>query len=149
MVVEMVRNLIEPTIINLQAHIDDRGILWQIFDQEIDLKRIYIIRNHKAGTIRGFHSHKQETKIYFVSQGVAKFIILDPSGVSIKKTYVLSDKNPTIIYIPPTYPHGWINLTDDTILIGLSDKSLEESIKDDIRFEPFILGKEIWKVKSR
>jgi hypothetical protein len=40
-------------------------------------------------------------------------------------------------------------LEDNTILIGLSNKSLEESLSDDIRIDPFAFGKEIWETKPR
>jgi len=61
----------------------------------------------------------------------------------------LSSKNPTVLIIPPRYDQGWISLEENTVLIGISNKSLEESLKDDIRTDPFTYGREVWNVKAR
>jgi len=129
------------------ANLDDRGVLWQIYEDgdPIKVKRIYVIRNWKKGIIRGFHEHKKEWKAYFVVQGAAKFVFKDKEGIH---SEILSDKDARIIKIGPNTPHGWMSLTDDTILIGMSDKTLEESEKDDIRTDPFKFG-DVWSVKGR
>jgi len=111
------------------------------------VKRVYVVGNFSRGTVRGFHKHLEEWKCYFVSSGAAKFIAVDDEkNVS---AFLLSSKNPTILIVPPGYFHGWVSLGEDTILIGMSNKSLEQSLKDDIRTDPFTFGKEIWEVKAR
>ena len=111
------------------------------------MKRIYVVGNFDKATIRGYHMHKNEWKCYFVATGSAKFVLVDEN----KKvsTYVLSSKNPSVLLVPPKCYHGWKSLENNTLLIGLSDKSLEEALKDDFRMDPFTFGKDVWEVRSR
>ena len=82
-----------------------------------------------------------------MTKGSAKFVVIDEDKHS--SNYVLSSKNPTVLIVPPKYFHGWISLEDNTLLIGLSNKSLEDSLTDDMRLDPFSYGKELWDVKAR
>jgi len=139
----------KPEQINITCHTDDRGVLYQIYGSYKfpELKRIYVVGNFGKGTIRGFHKHEEEWKGYFVTNGSAKFVVADEDRNL--STYVLSSKNPTVLIIPPRYDQGWISLEENTVLIGISNKSLEESLKDDIRTDPFTYGREVWNVKAR
>jgi dTDP-4-dehydrorhamnose 3,5-epimerase-like enzyme len=141
----------KPEQIDVRCHVDDRGFLYQIYGNYSskfpDVKRIYVVGNFSKGTIRGFHKHMEEWKCYFVVNGSAKFVLVnEDKNIS---TYTLSSKNPSLLIVPPKYSHGWISLEDNTLLIGLSNKSLEESLKDDFRMDPFTFGKDVWKVKPR
>ena len=142
---------LKPLLINLECYIDDRGFLYQIYGQYKDvfpeLKRVYVVGNFSKGIIRGFHKHLNEWKGYFVVLGSAKFVTVDENKNI--ATYILSMRKPAVLIVPPNYYHGWVSLEDNTILIGLSNKSLEESLSDDIRIDPFTFGKEIWETKPR
>jgi len=142
---------LKPILINLECYIDDRGFLYQIYGQYKDvfpeLKRVYVVGNFSKGIIRGFHKHLYEWKGYFVVLGSAKFVTIDENKNI--GTYILSIRKPAVLIVPPNYYHGWVSLEDNTILIGLSNKSLEESLSDDIRIDPFAFGKEIWETKPR
>ena len=46
----------------------------------------------------------------------------------------LSDKKPSILYIPGGFVNGFMSLTDDMKLMFFSPATLEESLKDDFRF---------------
>ena len=133
------------------CHVDDRGFLYQIYggytDKFPDVKRIYVVGNFGKGTIRGFHKHEEEWKGYFVLMGSAKFVVVDED----KKvsTHVLSSKNTSVLLVPPKHFHGWISLEEKTMLVGISNKSLEESLRDDSRIDPFAYGREMWDVKAR
>lgn len=137
--------------LEIKCHVDDRGFLYQIYgsysNKFPEVKRIYIVGNFNKEVIRGFHKHMDEWKCYFVTTGSAKFILVD--GDKNISTYILTSRNPSILIVPPKYFHGWKPLEDNTLLVGLSNKSLEEALKDDIRIDPFTFGKDIWKVKSR
>mgnify|MGYP000450276528 FL=1 len=43
--------------------------------------------------------------------------------------------NSGLIYVPPGYANGAMNITEDSEIMYFSNLSLEESAKDDIRFE--------------
>lgn len=142
---------VKPEQVALTCHVDDRGFLTQIYGNYNEkfpaAKRIYVVGNFGKGTIRGFHKHEREWKCYFVCNGSAKFVVVDKKkGVS---AYTLSSKSPTVLIVPPTYFHGWLSLEDNTMLIGISNKSLEESLEDDARIDPFSFGKDAWEVKAR
>jgi len=141
----------KPEQLEIQCYIDDRGFLYQIYGNYEgkfpELKRVYVVGNFGKGIIRGFHKHKEEWKGYFVVSGSAKFVVVDEDkNIS---TYILSPRRPYVLIVPPGYFHGWISLEENTILIGLSNRSLEHSLKDDIRIDPFTYGKEVWEVKPR
>jgi len=141
---------LQPKQIPLECHVDDRGFLYQIYGNYNGFpqaKRIYVVGNFGSGTIRGFHAHKEEWKCYFVAQGAAKFVLVDESNKI--KTYILSSKAPSVLLVPPKFSHGWVSLENNTLLIGLSNKSLEESLRDDVRTDPYKYGKDVWEVKPR
>jgi dTDP-4-dehydrorhamnose 3,5-epimerase-like enzyme len=144
-------DLSQPRSVPVKCHVDDRGYLYQIFGDYPgilpELKRIYIVGNFKKGTIRGFHKHNQEVKAYFTVRGAAKYVVVNPDSTI--TSYILSTRDPTVLIIPPTYPHGWVSLEDDCLLIGLSNKTLDESLRDDIRIDPFAFGHAVWEVKPR
>jgi len=93
----------ELKIRKIQGHLDDRGILYQPYAREYDLKRIYVIRNWKANIIRAFHKHNEEFKAYFVVQGTVKFIVIINDKPQV---FILSDKELSVLEIPPKYLHG-------------------------------------------
>ena len=53
-----------------------------------------------------------------------------------------------MLAVPPEHYNGWVSLEDDTVLIGLSDKTLDETLKDDYRIDPFTFG-DVWSAKAR
>ncbi|MGC9094156.1 MAG: WxcM-like domain-containing protein [Candidatus Bathyarchaeia archaeon] len=141
----------KPEQITINCHVDDRGFLYQIYGNYEgkfpEVKRIYVVGNFGRGVIRGFHKHMDEWKCYFVVNGSAKFVVVDNNkNIS---THILSSKSPSVLIVPPKHFHGWVSLEENTTLIGISNKSLEESLKDDIRVDPFTFGKELWEVKAR
>jgi dTDP-4-dehydrorhamnose 3,5-epimerase-like enzyme len=141
----------EPVLIPIACHVDDRGFLYQIFGDYVgefpDVRRIYVVGNFARGVIRGYHMHKQETKGYFVVSGSAKFVAVKDDER--KHTFVLTHRNPSVLLVPPQNYHGWVSLEDNTVLIGLSDRTLEQSVSDDYRTDPMKFGGDVWKVEPR
>jgi len=138
-------------LVSIETHVDDRGFLNQIFESTKNLfpevKRIYVVGNFGKGVTRGLHMHKREWKYFYVVKGAAKFVAVK-EGEESPEIMVLSEKNPSILVVPPGYYHGWMSLEEDTVLIGISNKTLEESLKDDIRVDPNKFG-DVWSVKPR
>jgi dTDP-4-dehydrorhamnose 3,5-epimerase-like enzyme len=141
----------EPKKIPIKLAIDDRGCLWQLFDikgSEISfdgteyinippIKRIYKVENFSKDIIRGMHFHKKEWKFFIVIMGSAKFVISPTQTINEKtQVFVLSDRRPEVLIVPPGYYNGWKALEEKTILLGMSNFSLEESLKDDFRIPP-------------
>lgn len=137
-------------LVPTKSHVDDRGFLYQIFQSTDNLfpeiKRIYIVGNFDKAVVRGFHKHLEEWKYFFVAAGSAKFVLVDENNKI--NNYVLSSKKPHVLVVPPKIYHGWVSLEDNTLLIAISDKTLEESEKDDYRKDPYTFGN-VWSVKGR
>jgi dTDP-4-dehydrorhamnose 3,5-epimerase len=61
--------------------------------------------------------------------------------------YVLTAKKPSILLIPAGFANGFMSLTNDTKLLVFSDKTLEETQGDDIRYPARYW--DIWTVAER
>jgi len=143
----------QPKLIELEAKVDDRGFLYQVYQAAPDLpeiKRIYVVGNFSKGTIRGFHKHEVEWKLFFVARGSSKMVLVREreEGPPEIQTFILTTKRPQLIVVPPRYYNGWMSLEDETLLIGLSTLTLEESLRDDFRVSPYKFG-DVWEVKPR
>ena len=133
---------------------DDRGEVSFVNDFKFkDVKRFYCVQNHKSGFIRAWHAHKKEAKYVSVISGSALIgaVKIDdwenPSKDNQTFRYILSSKQPSILYIPQGYANGFMSLNNDTILIFYSTTSLEESLDDDYRFDSRFW--DIWNVIER
>jgi len=136
---------------------DDRGYV--SFINELDLskyKRFYLVENHSKGYIRAWHGHEHESKAVLCLQGAARIGIVElPPAFSSKppesipEMKVISATNPEAIIIPAGYANGAQTLTDDCILMYLSDKTVEESKGDDHRYNWDCWDTDCWGVDFR
>ncbi|MCK5087021.1 MAG: dTDP-4-dehydrorhamnose 3,5-epimerase family protein [Melioribacteraceae bacterium] len=131
-----------PKLIKGGLAVDDRGVVSFVNDFNFqDVKRFYAIENHKQGFIRAWHGHKNEGKYVLLSKGSALVCAVEidnwenPSKNLEVHRFVLSDKNPSVLFIPKGYANGFMSLSEDTKLIFFSTSTLEESLGDDFRFE--------------
>jgi len=111
------------------------------------IARVYDVRNFEPGTIRGFHLHRREWKAFHVAVGAAKFAVRREGGGELL-TFVLTDRNPRLLVVPPGHYNGWRALEPNTLLFGFSSATIEESLRDDERVDPFHFG-DCWKVQGR
>lgn len=145
-------------IINGGFAVDDRG--WINFANDFNfseygVKRFYQVQNFSTSTIRAWHAHKNEAKFVYVAEGSAIFgaVKLDnfdtPSKDLEINRFILSEKNPEVLFIPPGYANGFRALEKETRVIFFSTNTLKESQKDDYRFPADYWGEEFWEVKNR
>ena len=148
-------------IIRGNISIDDRGFVRFVNDFTFkDIKRFYQVSNHEKGFIRAWHGHKIEGKYAYVARGTAQFGVISMDGLNemeaksiridpytlmsqnvavtlnhspVARTFILSDKDPSILYIAPGNYNGFQTLGEDTIVIFFSTLTLEESRDDDYR----------------
>ena len=127
---------------------DNRGSV--SFNNNLDLKhvkRFYIVKNKKINFVRAWHGHKVEAKYILCLQGKAKISAVkinnfkNPSRKTKVYSWIIDNKIPNVIYIPPGYANGSKSLSKYMKLMVLSTTSLKKSLKDDYRFP-----KEIWKI---
>lgn len=108
-----------------------------------DFKRFYTITNHDIGFVRAWHGHKLESKAYFVISGSVQVgaVKIDdwsnPSQDCHVETHILKAGEPGVLFIPGGYANGFKSLTQDAKVIIFSNFTLEESLNDDYRFDPF------------
>ena len=144
----------EPHLIDGGLAVDDRGQVSFVngFDFS-DVKRFYMVSNHKAGFVRAWHAHKKEAKYVLVVKGAAIIgaVAVDdwdnPSKDAKVNRYVLSEKKPTVLYIPAGYANGFMSLTKDAQLVFFSTSTLDESLGDDIRYDARYW--DIWSAEER
>jgi len=141
-------------VLNGGVFVDDRGPLRFVNDFDFTgVKRFYQVENHERGFIRAWHGHKKEGKYVYVPKGSAWIGVIDMEGSLDKDSnvlptmekFVLSDKSPKILYIPPGNYNGFQTLEEDTIVLFFSTTTMEESKGDDfrLRYEEFpIFNKE-------
>lgn len=142
-----------PRIYGGGVFVDDRGALG--FNNLLNLngvKRFYTIENHVPGFIRAWHGHKIESKYFLVVKGSAiiaakKLIFEDNNSYRFDTdtpvvVETISDKLPTVFYIPGGYANGFKLLTADTKIMVFSTTTVEESKHDDYRitYHPSVLN---------
>ena len=121
--------------------VDDRGEVGFVNDFNFkDVKRFYTLFNHSRGFVRAWHGHKKESKYFYVIKGSALLAAVKidswenpDSGLKVE-SFTLSEKSPSILFIPAGYANGFMSLTEDCKLVVFSTASVEESLKDDFRF---------------
>ena len=144
----------EIKLIKGGVSVDDRGEVTFINEFKFEnIKRFYSVENHKSGFIRAWHGHKMEAKYVSVISGAALVGAvkvddwLNPNPHAQVSRYVLSSKQPSVLYIPAGYANGFMSLTGDAKLIFYSTSTLEDSLGDDYRFDSRYW--DIWNVAER
>lgn len=146
-------------LIKVPTYLDDRGYLSVLYDHlqlpdivypKID--RVYFVGNFAKNTIRGFHKHKRNWDFFFITHGSAKIVLVDDRKDSLTykeiNTFILSDKQYSVLIVPPSIWHGFMSLEDDTQLINLASEGLDKSNPDEVRIPPDSYG-DVWTVKGR
>ena len=132
----------EATIVTGGIVVDDRGLL--AFCNEVDLagiRRFYLVSNHVPGRVRAWHGHRKERKLMWPLAGamLVGVVSIDdwdhPSKQNAVKRFVLSAAKPQLLVVPPGHANGTMSLTSGATLLVLSNLVLEESVKDDFRFD--------------
>ncbi|RJP73552.1 MAG: dTDP-4-dehydrorhamnose 3,5-epimerase [Candidatus Abyssobacteria bacterium SURF_17] len=143
-------------LINLVAHVDDRGYLIEILratdDHFTKFGQVYLVGNMARGTIRAFHKHEALWDWFFISHGSAKFALKDDRPESPTygqmETHVITQRNPALLVVPPGVFHGWMSLEDDTQMISTASEVYNRQKPDEVRVPPDSFGYR-WEVQGR
>lgn len=120
---------------------DKRGIVY--FNNNFkfkNIKRFYIVQNHKKDFIRAWHGHLKEEKYIFCVQGKATIgavkisNIKNPSKKKKPLFFELDSSKPDIIFIPAGYANASKSLDRKMKLVIFSNLTLKQSIRDDYRY---------------
>lgn len=133
--------MIKPLLIPGGMHVDERGVLAFVNDFQMnDVQRFYLIRHFDTEVIRAWQGHRTEEKWFFPVSGsflVAAVCPDDwdrPSPDLPVEQFVLNASNPQVLYLPAGLANGFRALTPDSALAVFSNRSLQESGLDDVRF---------------
>lgn len=144
----------EPCLTRGGIAVDDRGHLAYVTGLDLSqIRRLYIVANHRPGFIRAWHGHQHEHKQIMVTAGsaiVAAVPIDDwqqPSRDLPIHRWILSEHRPAVLHIPAGHANGIKTLTPGARILILSTASLEESQADDWRWPPRYWDP--WKVTER
>jgi len=112
-------------IIDPQIHSDSRGYFMELFkiEQLLDFKVQQINQAvSKKKCIRGLHFQKkpfEQSKLVWVPRGEVLDIVVDlrqQSETYLKsETFLLSDKNFRMLFIPKGFAHGYVTLTNNVV----------------------------------
>lgn len=121
--------------------VDDRGVLDQVFNDDLPfkVKRCYTL-HHQGKVIRGWHGHKEEWKALYCTRGSFKVLVAKMKNLIGKELpndseeFSVNERKNEILVIKPGYYHALVNLEDDSKLMVFSSSTLEESKNDDYRY---------------
>jgi len=143
-------------VVDLVPRIDDRGYLIEILrasdEHFTKFGQIYLVGDMVRNTIRAFHVHKLLWDWFFVSHGSAKFALVDdrkdsPTYKEIN-TFVISERKPQLLVVPPGVYHGWMSLEDDTQMVSTASEVYNRENPDEERIPYDSFGYE-WGVKFK
>jgi len=133
--------LIEPALVPGGLSVDDRGRVAHVNDFDFaNVRRFYVVDNHRTGFVRAWHGHRNESKSVTVVLGAALVCCVEiddwehPSPDLHVHRFVLSAEAPAVLAIPPGFANGFMTLTDGARVAFFSSATLEESGSDDVRF---------------
>ena len=143
-----------PRLVDGGLAVDDRGSVAFVngFDFA-DVKRFYVVSNHRTGFIRAWHGHRREAKYVIAVQGTAIVgaVRIDnweaPSRDAHVHRFTLSSRKPSVLYIPQGFANGFMTVTEYTKVIFFSTCTLEESLEDDVRYDAHYW--DVWTVQER
>ena len=144
----------DPKIIQGNRIYDNRGSL--IFNNNLDfnkIKRFYIVHNYSKNFVRAWHGHLKEEKYIKCLKGTFQICAVKIDNVKKpnKKnkifSFYLNESNNDFVHIPKGYANGSMSLEDNSKLLIFSSHTLQDSIKDDYRFESRYWNP--WKIDER
>ncbi|MDQ7960979.1 dTDP-4-dehydrorhamnose 3,5-epimerase family protein [Flavobacterium lindanitolerans] len=132
----------QPQIIQGNIHEDERGKLFYVNEFDLsEVKRYYIIEHPDILVIRAWQAHKREQKWFQVISGSFVVAVVQPDDwenpsekLEVREFVLNADEN-QILHIPGNFANGFKALEKNSKMIVFSDFSLEESSKDNFRFD--------------
>lgn len=133
--------LTEPTVLRSDASCDERGVVF--FNNNMSLAsfvRMYFVRNHRADTVRAWHGHRQESKLIFPVSGGVKICAVRIDDLQNDSdrihywSFWLSSAEGHCCFIPAGYAHGHMMTHPGGTLFVLSNRTIEQSREDDLRW---------------
>jgi dTDP-4-dehydrorhamnose 3,5-epimerase len=104
------------------------------------------------GTIRAYHKRAELWDWFCIVRRSAKFVLRDDRedcpNYGEMQTVVASERNPTLIVVPPGSYHGWMSLEVHIQLLSIASRTYNHEKSDEVRISPNSFG-DVWTVKGR
>ena len=127
---------------NINIFVDKRGTLSYSNDFDISkYKRCYHINHKTTDVLRAWQGHKIESKAFWITKGsfLLKYALVDNFCQVSKKlefvTIELNYKMPKILKLPGGCINGFKAIEKNSSLMVFSSLDLEQSKKDDFRWD--------------
>lgn len=130
-----------PLLIPGAKFTDERGELNFVNDFAFaGVKRFYQVTNRRERFVRAWQGHVKGGKYIYAAAGAAFVAAVplpgDDQPPAQPEQFLLTSADPAILWIPPGYANGWMNLDASSTLFFFSTTTLEENKADDLRFPP-------------
>ncbi len=109
-----------------------------------DVVRFYFVKHPDTKTIRAWQGHPLEKKYFYPISGsfVVAWVKVDdfshPSPDLPAEYHIINASKSEIIALPKGYANGIRALEENSELMIFSDKEVEESVQQSIRFSPLL-----------
>jgi len=131
-----------PALVQMITHSDERGSVLHYGDLVLgSAKRVYFIEPKLSEGFRGWHGHKYEGKIFRCLEGSVKISSVKVDDWEFGKSsgpvhsWTLSAEGGELLVVPNGYANGILPLEENCRVMVLSNRTLQESKDDDIRFD--------------
>lgn len=121
---------------------DYRGKLLHVNNLDMsEIERFYVLHHDNTEVIRAWHAHQHEKKWFYCIKGsfTTAFVKIDnwenPSRDLKPEIFELSAKKSQILCIPEGYANGIKANEPDSILLVLSNKTLDVAVHDSWRYD--------------
>ena len=130
------------TVVEGEIYRDARGQISSLNNFHFEgVKRCYIIHHPDTSVVRGWNGHQFERKWFYCLKGSFTVALVEvdnwenPSTDLPAEVYNLSEQESRIVCVPAGYANCIKAFEKDSILLVLSDKTIEEAAGDSWRYD--------------
>lgn len=105
------------------------------------VKRCYFLYHPDTNIFRGWNAHKNERKWFYCIKGSFQLECVEidnwenPSDELILETFIMTDNKSELVAVPKGYGTCLKANEPDSIMMVLSDKTLDETVGDNYKYE--------------
>ena len=132
----------EIKVIEGEIFRDHRGVISSLNSFHFDgVRRCYFIHHPNKAVIRGWHAHQNERKWFYCVKGRFSVALVrvddweNPSEDLSPKIYHLNANASRLVCVPKGFANCLKAHDDDSVMLVLSDKTLDEAADDSWRYD--------------
>lgn len=132
----------EIKIIKGEEFQDHRGKIHSLNNFHFEgIKRSYFIHHPDISVVRGWHGHQKERKWFYCVKGAFSVALVkidnwdNPSDKLKPEIFHLDENKSSLVAVPAGYANNLKAWKKDSVMMVLSDKTLDEAASDSWRFD--------------